>query len=196
MTSTLRLGRVAGIDIGAHWSWLLVFGLIVWSLAAGVFPSTNPGLSDATYVAMAAAAALLFFASIVLHELGHALQARRDGIAIEGITLWVFGGVAHLRSEPPSARAELHGGGRPGGLAGDRRYLRARRDRASRAGGRRWRGVLAGADEPLSGGVQPPARLPPRRRSCVARSAVGTAPGFHVGDAHGDRMGTRLSVSC
>jgi Zn-dependent protease len=107
MTSTLRLGRVAGIDIGAHWSWLLVFGLIVWSLAAGVFPSTNPGLSDATYVAMAAAAALLFFASIVLHELGHALQARRDGIAIEGITLWVFGGVAHLRSEPPSARAEL-----------------------------------------------------------------------------------------
>jgi Zn-dependent protease/CBS domain-containing protein len=107
MTSTLRLGRVAGIDIGAHWSWLLVFGLIVWSLAAGVFPTTNPGLSDATYVAMAAAAAVLFFASIVLHELGHALQARRDGIAIDGITLWVFGGVAHLRSEPPSARAEL-----------------------------------------------------------------------------------------
>jgi Zn-dependent protease/CBS domain-containing protein len=107
MTSTLRLGRIAGIDVGAHWSWLLVVGLIVWSLAAGVFPTTNPGLSNGTYLVMAVAAALLFFASIVLHELGHALQARRDGIAIGGITLWVFGGVAHLRSQPPSAAAEL-----------------------------------------------------------------------------------------
>lgn len=107
VTSTLRLGRVAGIDIGAHWSWLLVVGLIVWSLADGVFPATNPGLSDGTYLVMAVAAAVLFFASIVLHELGHALQARRDGIPIDGITLWVFGGVAQLRGEPPSAGAEL-----------------------------------------------------------------------------------------
>jgi Zn-dependent protease/predicted transcriptional regulator len=107
MTSTLRLGRVAGIDIGAHWSLLPGFALIVWSLAAGIFPTTNPGRSDATYLAMAFAAAVLFFASIVLHELGHAVQARRDGVAIGGITLWVFGGVAHLRSDPPSARAEL-----------------------------------------------------------------------------------------
>jgi Zn-dependent protease/CBS domain-containing protein len=107
MTSTFRLGRVAGIEIGVHWSWLLVAGLIVWSLADGVFPHTNPGLSDGAYIAMAIVAALAFFASILLHELGHAIQAQRDGVAIDGITLWVFGGVAHLRGQPPTARAEL-----------------------------------------------------------------------------------------
>lgn len=107
MTSSFRLGRVAGVDIGAHWSWLLVVALIVWSLAANVFPTTNPGLSDGTYIAMAAVAAIAFFASLILHELGHALQARRDGIAIDGITLWVFGGVARFRGRLPSAGAEF-----------------------------------------------------------------------------------------
>jgi Zn-dependent protease len=107
MNPSIRLGRVAGIELGAHWSWLLVVALIVWSLADSVFPATNPGLSDGTYLPMAAAAALLFFASILLHELGHAIQAQREGIAIDGITLWVFGGVARLRDEPPSAGAEL-----------------------------------------------------------------------------------------
>lgn len=107
MTAAFRLGRIAGIEIGAHWSWLLVVALVVWSLADGVFPDTNPGLADGTYLAMAIVATVLFFASIVLHELGHALQAQRDGIAIEGITLWVFGGVAKLKQEVPSARAEL-----------------------------------------------------------------------------------------
>jgi Zn-dependent protease len=105
--SSFRLARVAGIEIGAHWSWLLVVALIVWSLAAGVFPTSNPGLADGAYIAMAAAAAVLFFASLTLHELGHAVQARRDGIAIEGITLWVFGGVARFRGQIPSAGAEL-----------------------------------------------------------------------------------------
>ena len=107
MTSTFRLGRIAGVEIGAHWSWLLVVALIIWSLAAGVFPATNPRLSDDTYFAMAVVAAVLFFASLLLHELGHAVQARRDGIEVEGITLWVFGGVAKLRAQPPSAGAEL-----------------------------------------------------------------------------------------
>ena len=107
MTATFRLGRIAGIEIGAHWSWLLVVALVVWSLADGVFPDTNPGLADGTYLAMAIVATLLFFASILLHELGHAVQAQREGIAIEGITLWVFGGVASLKQEAPSAGAEL-----------------------------------------------------------------------------------------
>ena len=105
--SSFRLGRVAGIEIRVHWSWLLVAALIVWSLSAGVFPETNPGLSDSAYVAMALVAALLFFASILLHELGHAVQAKREGVAIDGITLWAFGGVALMRAEPPSAGAEL-----------------------------------------------------------------------------------------
>jgi Zn-dependent protease/predicted transcriptional regulator len=104
---TFELGRIAGIRIGVNWSWLIVFALIVWSLAAAVFPSTNPGFSDGEYVAMAVAAALIFFASLLLHELGHALQARREGVEIEGINLWLFGGVAQFKDSFPSAGAEF-----------------------------------------------------------------------------------------
>jgi Zn-dependent protease len=107
MTSSLRLARIAGIEIRAHWSLLVVVALIVWSLADSVFPDSNPGLSTTAYLVMASAAALLFGASIALHELGHALQAQRDGVAVQGITLWVFGGVAELRGNMPSAGAEL-----------------------------------------------------------------------------------------
>jgi Zn-dependent protease len=107
VTSSFELGRIAGIRIGVNWSWLVVFALIVWSLAVGVFPRQNEGLSDGTYVAMAIAAAVLFFASLLLHELGHALQARREGMEIEGITLWLFGGVAQFRGMFPSAGAEF-----------------------------------------------------------------------------------------
>jgi Zn-dependent protease/CBS domain-containing protein len=104
---TFQLGRIAGIRIGVNWSWLIVFALIVWSLAAAVFPSTNPGFSDGAYVAMAVVAAFLFFASLLLHELGHALQARREGVEIEGINLWLFGGVAQFKGGFPSAGAEF-----------------------------------------------------------------------------------------
>jgi Zn-dependent protease/CBS domain-containing protein len=107
MNSALRIARVAGVEIRIHWSLLLVAALIVWSLADGVFPDTNPGLSDGSYLAMALVAAFLFLASILLHELGHAVQARRDGVPVGGITLWVFGGVAELRGDMPSPGAEL-----------------------------------------------------------------------------------------
>lgn len=107
MNPSISLGRIAGIQVGINWSWLVVFALIVWSLAAGVFPAENEGLSDAAYVGMGVAAALLFFLSILLHEMGHALQARREGMEIDGITLWLFGGVARFRGMFPSARAEL-----------------------------------------------------------------------------------------
>jgi Zn-dependent protease/predicted transcriptional regulator len=104
---TVVLGRVFGIRIGLNWSWLLIAGLLVWSLAGSVFPDTNPGLSDGTYVVMAVVAAALFFACLLLHELGHAVQARRDRVGIEGITLWMLGGVAKLTGKVPSAGAEL-----------------------------------------------------------------------------------------
>jgi len=107
VNSSINLGRIAGIRIGINWSWVVVFALIVWSLAAGIFPSQNPGLSDGTYIAMALAAALLFFTSLLLHELGHARQARREGMEIEGITLWLFGGVAQFKGAFPSAGAEF-----------------------------------------------------------------------------------------
>ena len=105
--SSLRFGRIAGIEIGASWSWLIIVAILFLSLAASVFPATNPGLGSGAYAAMAAVAALLFFASLTAHELGHALQARREGMEIDGITLWVFGGVARFTGRFPSAGAEL-----------------------------------------------------------------------------------------
>jgi Zn-dependent protease/CBS domain-containing protein len=107
VTSSVTLGRIAGIRVGVHWSWLVVFTLLVWSLSDGVFPSQYEGRSGATYLAMALAAAALFFVSLLAHELGHAVVARREGMAIDGITLWLFGGVARFRGMFPSAGAEL-----------------------------------------------------------------------------------------
>lgn len=107
MSEGFEVGRIAGIRIAIHWSWLVVFLLITWTLADSVFPDANPGLSDAAYVAMALVAAALFFTSLLLHELGHALQARREGVEIDGISLWLFGGVARFRGMFPSAGAEF-----------------------------------------------------------------------------------------
>lgn len=107
MGDSFQLGRIAGVRIGLNWSWLVVFALIVWTLAASIFPHHNPGLGDGAYLAMAIAAALLFFASLLLHELGHALVARREGMEIEGITLWLFGGVAKFKGMFPNAGAEF-----------------------------------------------------------------------------------------
>ena len=107
MNPSFEIGRIAGVRIGINWSWLVVFALITWSLATAVFPARTPGLSDGTYVTMALVAAVIFFASLLAHELGHAVQARREGMEIEGITLWLFGGVARFKGMFPSAGAEL-----------------------------------------------------------------------------------------
>ncbi len=107
MHASFSLGRWAGVEIGVNWSWVVIFGLICWSLAAIVFPDSSPGLSDAAYIAMAAIGAILFFTSLLLHELGHAVVARREGMEIDGIVLWLFGGVAKFKGLFPSAGAEL-----------------------------------------------------------------------------------------
>jgi Zn-dependent protease/CBS domain-containing protein len=107
VNGNIRLGRIGGVEVRINWSWLVIFALIVWSLADGVFPSQNPGLSRGVHLAMAIVAALLFFVSLLLHELGHAWQARRDGMEIDGITLWLFGGVAQFKTRFPSAGAEF-----------------------------------------------------------------------------------------
>ena len=80
MSSTFQLGRIAGIRIGVNWSWLIVFALIVWSLAVAVFPSQNPGFSDGEYVAMAIVAALLCFASLLLHTGSTAMLVPYSGV--------------------------------------------------------------------------------------------------------------------
>jgi Zn-dependent protease/CBS domain-containing protein len=107
MNDSFTLGRIAGIRVGVNWSWIVVFALIVWTLSQSIFPRMNQGLSDATYLGMAIAAALLFFVSLLMHEYGHALVARREGMEIEGITLWLFGGVARFKGMFPSAGAEF-----------------------------------------------------------------------------------------
>jgi Zn-dependent protease len=107
MTASLRLGRIAGIPIGASWSVLLIALLIAWPLAGTLLPDQAPGLAPSTYWLAGAVGAGLFLASLLAHELGHALVARRAGLGVRGITLWLLGGVAQLEDEPASPRDEL-----------------------------------------------------------------------------------------
>lgn len=104
---TFRFLRVRGISIGAHWSWLFVFALVVWSLSAQLFPRTVPGLDERSYLAMGVASGVIFFVSILLHELGHAFRALKEGMEVGEITLWLFGGVARFEGMFPSAGAEF-----------------------------------------------------------------------------------------
>jgi Zn-dependent protease/CBS domain-containing protein len=107
MDGNFTIGRFGGVEVRLNWSLLAVFALIVWSLTDGVFPSQNPGLSHGTYLAMGIVAALLFLASILLHELGHSWVARREGIEVDSITLWLFGGVSLFKGRFPSSAAEF-----------------------------------------------------------------------------------------
>jgi len=102
-----QIGRILGIPIRVHASWVLVFLFVTWTLATGYLPDTLPGLSPLRYWAMGAIAALLLFVSVLLHELGHSYVALKYRIPIGQITLFIFGGVAHMRKEPPSPRAEF-----------------------------------------------------------------------------------------
>jgi Zn-dependent protease/predicted transcriptional regulator len=103
----IRLGRVGGIEIFADWTLLVVFVLIAYSLAAGVFPSWHPDWKLPVTLVTALGAALLFLASILVHELAHALVGRLGGVRVRRITLFMLGGIAHLEAEPPTWRAEL-----------------------------------------------------------------------------------------
>lgn len=103
----IELFHLFGFAVRLDLSWFLVVALISWSLASGVFPPLYPELAPAVYWLMGLAAALGLFASVVLHELAHALVARRFRLTIRGITLFIFGGVAEMESEPPSAEAEF-----------------------------------------------------------------------------------------
>lgn len=94
-----RLGSILGFEIRIDFSWFIIFFLILWTFTAGVFPLNYPGLSTGTYIGMGVAGTLLFFASLVTHELSHSLIARTKGIPVEGITLFVFGGMARTRME-------------------------------------------------------------------------------------------------
>jgi Zn-dependent protease len=102
----LSLGRIAGIDVQLHWTWWITATLIPTALASGVFPQAVAGRSETAYLTMGLVTAVLFFASLLLHELGHALEARRAGIPTDGITLWMLGGIARSGGSFPSPGIE------------------------------------------------------------------------------------------
>lgn len=101
-----RIGRLFGIKIDVDWSWLLIFLLVVWNLAT-VFGNVHPDWGTALNVSVAVVAAILFFASVLAHELAHSLMAIAQGVPVRSITLFLFGGVSNIEREPPSPRAEF-----------------------------------------------------------------------------------------
>jgi Zn-dependent protease len=105
--NSITLFRLFGFEVRVDLSWLVIAVLITWSLARGVFPATVRGLSGTTYWWMGALGAVGLFLSVVFHELWHSLVARRFGITMSGITLFIFGGVAQMEDEPKSPRAEF-----------------------------------------------------------------------------------------
>ena len=107
MPGSFRVARILGIDIRIHISWVLIFLLVLLSLADQVFPDWYPQWSQQKTFLISAIAALLFFSSVLLHELAHAIVARQFKMSVSSITLFLLGGVANLTKEPPSARAEF-----------------------------------------------------------------------------------------
>ncbi|MGE5308109.1 MAG: site-2 protease family protein [Deltaproteobacteria bacterium] len=103
----IRLFKLFGFEVSIDASWLIIAFLITWSLAAGVFPFFYPRLSTAAYWWMGIAGTVGLFMSIVVHEMMHSLVARRYGLPMKGITLFIFGGVAEMSEEPSSAKAEF-----------------------------------------------------------------------------------------
>src|SRR5256886_5383387 len=105
--SSIRLGRIFGIPVGLDFSLLLIAGLLTLSLGADRSRADSPVEPTAAYGVVGLAAAVLFFASVLAHEIAHSLVARRHGVQVDGITLWMLGGVAKLGGESPTAGAEL-----------------------------------------------------------------------------------------
>jgi len=107
MRTSILIGKIKGIPIQLHISWFLIAILITWTLAGAYFPATNPGWNQALYWMVGAFTAVLFFASVLLHELGHSIMALREKVPVKNITLFVFGGVAQISREPDSPGAEF-----------------------------------------------------------------------------------------
>ncbi len=107
MRGGLRLGRIFGINIYIDGSWVFIFLLVTWNLAAGVFPSLHPDWGATLNWGTSIVASLLFFASVLAHELAHSVVAKSQGIPVRSITLYLFGGVSNIQREPTSPAAEF-----------------------------------------------------------------------------------------
>lgn len=106
MEGRIPLGRVAGIGLSANWSVLVILWLVAWTVADGVLPERAPGYATAAYWIVGGVSAVAFFTCLLAHELGHAVVARKAGLRVDGITLWLFGGVSKLGEEAPDAATE------------------------------------------------------------------------------------------
>ncbi len=106
-SSGFRLARLFGISVYIDWSWLFIFLLVLWNLAVGVFPQLHPFWTPAMDWLTALAAALLFFASVLAHELAHSIVAKARGLPVNRITLFLFGGVSNIEREPASPETEF-----------------------------------------------------------------------------------------
>ncbi len=103
----IPIGRIFGISIDLDYSWFLIFGLLTWILAVSYYPAEFKNWSVAEYWLMGAITAAMLFVSVLLHELGHSVVAKRYGISVPRITLFIFGGVSEIATEPPSAGVEF-----------------------------------------------------------------------------------------
>lgn len=107
MRQSVRLVRVAGIPVGAHWSALIIAALVVGLVGGTLLPAATPGYPQSLYWLVAVVAAGLFLAALLAHELAHAIAARRRGIQVRAITLWALGGVAEIEGDAPDPRTEF-----------------------------------------------------------------------------------------
>ena len=107
MKSSLQIGKILGIPIGINYTWFIVFALVTLSLTTGYFPSRYAGWNQAGYWGVGLLTSLLFFASVLLHELAHSVVALRWGVPVKSITLFIFGGVANISREPDRPLAEF-----------------------------------------------------------------------------------------
>jgi Zn-dependent protease len=100
---SIRIGRLAGFPVSLHWSVAVIAWLLGWSLAVGVLPTAAPGQPVVVYWVVGFATAVVFLASLLAHELAHAVTAQHVGIGVDRVELWIFGGVAHIRGEARTA---------------------------------------------------------------------------------------------
>jgi len=107
MDQSVRLGTVDGIPVGVHWSVLAIFFLVAWELSDLVLPTDRPHQASAVYWTVGLAATALFFASLLTHEVAHAVLAKRNGVGVRRITLWLFGGVSELESDALTPGADF-----------------------------------------------------------------------------------------
>jgi Zn-dependent protease/predicted transcriptional regulator len=107
MAGSIRIFRIAGIDIYINFSWIIILVFLTFSLATGWFATLYPGWSQATYWVVSLIAALLLFVSVLLHELAHSFVARARGLPVKSIVLFIFGGVSNIEREPGSPGVEF-----------------------------------------------------------------------------------------